>query len=213
MWITAFFYKISMTERLVLKIMNMSPRTEQQYVEIREERRNQIMKVALQLIADEGFSQVSISKIAKKASISKGLMYNYFASKEELIKEIMNNGLKQLTDIFDPNKDGVLTEDEMHFFIDQLFNVLRSNIRFWRMYFMVMFQPEVFKMVEPKIVEALDPLMKTAQEYFIRNKYEDPEAEMRYFAAVLDGIALHYVLDPLHFPLEGIKKKLHAIYK
>jgi AcrR family transcriptional regulator len=191
----------------------MSPRTEEQFETIREERKKQIMQVALELIADQGFQKVSIAKIAKMAKISKGLMYNYFVSKEELILEIMNDGFTEFTKYFDPNKDGVLTKEELHYFIDKIFDVLKSNTRFWRMYFMVMFQPDVYKLIEPKIAEMLASFMATAADYFYKNNYEDPEAELRMFAALMDGIGLHYVLDPVTFPLEGVKKKLHAMYR
>lgn len=191
----------------------MAPRSEEQYEQIREERKKQIMDVALELIAEEGFGKVSISKIAKKAEISKGLMYNYFKSKEDLIVEIMLTAFYELADIFDPNKDGELTNEEMHYFIDKIFDVLKSNIRAWRMYFMVLFQPEVYKLVEPKLMQLLSFFFETASAYFVKEGYEDPEAEMRIFGALLDGVALHYVMDPLHFPLEGVKKKLHSMYK
>jgi len=61
------------------------PRTEKQFEEIREFRKAMIMDVALELFANEGYYPTSISKIASKAGISKGLMYNYFKSKEVLI--------------------------------------------------------------------------------------------------------------------------------
>jgi AcrR family transcriptional regulator len=191
----------------------MAPRSEEQYEQIREERKKQIMEVALELLAEEGFGKVSISKIAKKAEISKGLMYNYFKSKEDLIVEIMISAFYELADIFDPNKDGELTNEEMHYFIDKMFDVLKENIRTWRMYFMVIFQPEVYKLVKPKLMQLLSSSMETALGYFVKKGYEDPEAELRIFSAMLDGIALHYVMDPVHFPLEGVKKKLHNMYE
>ncbi len=191
----------------------MAPRSEEQYEQIREERKKQIMEVALELLAEEGFGKVSISKIAKKAEISKGLLYNYFKSKEDLIVEIMISAFYELADIFDPNKDGELTNEEMHYFIDKMFDVLKENIRTWRMYFMVLFQPEVYKIVEPKLMQLLSSFMETALSYFVKKGYEDPEAELRIFSAMLDGIALHYVMDPVHFPLDGVKKKLHNMYE
>lgn len=189
------------------------PRSEEQYEQIREERKVQIMNVALELIAEEGFNKVSISKIAKKAEISKGLMYNYFKSKEELILLVMLDGFDQLISAFDANKDGTLTSDEMHFFIDKTFETLETNITFWRMYFMVMLQPDVFKLIQPYMHQMLSPFMETSVNYFIEKGYEDPEAETQFFAAMLDGVGLRFVMDPENFPLEGIKKKLHNMYK
>jgi AcrR family transcriptional regulator len=191
----------------------MSPRTEKQFEFIREERKGQIMEVALEVIAQEGFSNVTIAKIASKAKMSKGLMYNYFSSKEELISEIMVNGINKFKDAFDPNKDGVLTDDELHFLIDETCRILQDNIKFWRLYFMIMFQPEVLKLIEKYMTKMMEPFMTITQNYFKKRNYPDPEAEVRFFGAILDGIALNFVVDPKGFPLEGIKKKLHYIYK
>ena len=202
-----------MTERSVLNLNIMAPRTEQQFEIIREERKEQIMQVALELIAQEGFSNVTISKIAARAKISKGLMYNYFDSKEELITEIMMNGFKIFQNAFDPNKDGILTDDEVHFFIDETFRILKSNIKFWRLYFMIMFQPEVYKLIENHLMEMLKPFMTITYNYFKRKGYSDPDAEVTFLGAVLDGISLNFVMNPKGFPLEGVKAKLHKMYK
>lgn len=191
----------------------MSPRTDSQNEQIREERKHQIMQVALEVLAESGFSNTSISKIASRAKISKGLMYNYFASKEELIHEVMIDGFNQLIDSFDRNKDGKLTTEEMHYFIDTTFDTLEANVTFWRTYFMVLLQPDVLQVIQPKLMETLGPFMQTAMNYFIENDYEDPEAQMRYFSAMLDGVGLHYILDPETFPLEGVKKIIHGMFE
>jgi AcrR family transcriptional regulator len=169
------------------------------------------MEVALQIIAEQGFNNTSISKIAQRANISKGLMYNYFESKEDLMLSIMIDGFNHLTEAFDPNRDGILTTDEMHYFIDRTFETLESNIRFWRMYFMVLLQPDVLKLIEPHIIKALGPFLQTAYEYFANKGYENPEVEVRFMSALLDGVGLHFVMDPHNFPLEGVKKKIHAM--
>lgn len=191
----------------------MSPRTDSQNELIREERRNQILAVALEVLAESGFVGTSISKIATRAKISKGLMYNYFASKEELIHEVMIDGFNQLIESFDANKDGTLTSDEMHYFIDATFATLENNISFWRTYFMVLLQPDVLQVVYPKLMEVLGPFLETAMKYFVENGYEDPEAQLRFFAGMLDGVGLHYIMDPENFPLEGVKKIIHGLFK
>ncbi len=191
----------------------MAPRTEQQFEVIREERKEQIRKVALELIAQQGFSNITISKIASSAKISKGLMYNYFDSKEELILEIMMDGFKEFAKAFDPNKDGVLTDDELHFLIDETFRIIKSDFKFWRLYFMIMFQPEVYKLIEKDLMKLLQPFMAITYNYFKKKGFKDPETEVTFFGAMLDGICLNFVMNPKGFPLDGIKAKLHNMYK
>ncbi|SMO80971.1 transcriptional regulator, TetR family [Saccharicrinis carchari] len=191
----------------------MSPRNDIQNIKVREERKRQIMNVALEIIAENGFANASVARIAQRAKISKGLMYNYFESKEDLIINIMLDGFNQLTLSFDTNKDGVLTEEELHYFIDSSFETLKNNIHFWRMYFMVLLQPQVYEIITPYLEKTLQPFYETAINYFIDKGYEDPIAEMRFFAAMMDGVGLHFILDPDNFPLDGVKKKMHRMFK
>lgn len=186
----------------------MAPRTEQQYEQIREQKRTLILQAALELFADEGFHNTSISKIAKSAGISKGLMYNYFESKEALLKEIVISGFSDLTGTFDPNHDGILTTEELEYFINETFETLKSNTKYWKLYFAIMMQPSVLKMFEDDFAKIIRSIFKMLEEYFRRKDYKNPELESKLFGAILDGLAFHYVTDPSNFPLEEVKKTL-----
>ncbi|MEI0736788.1 TetR/AcrR family transcriptional regulator [Paenibacillus sp. JTLBN-2024] len=52
-------------------------------------RREQIMKVAIETIAAVGYSQASVGQISKRAGISKGVFTYHFASKDELMDQIV----------------------------------------------------------------------------------------------------------------------------
>ena len=85
----------------------MSPRTPKQFEQMREEKKTLIMDVALEHFAKEGYHNTTITHIAKHAGISKGLMYNYFESKEELLTEIINRSMEGVAKYIDPDKDGI----------------------------------------------------------------------------------------------------------
>ncbi len=181
------------------------PRTEKQWEEIRENRKAQIMETALELFANEGYYSTSISKIAKKAGISKGLMYNYFTSKEQLIRVIIDKGIQDLATTFDQDEDGVLTDTEFHFMINKIFEILQENIRYWRLYFSLIMQASVHRLVHEGFAKLVPRLLDIQIHYFKKKGVADPLAEAIFFAAVLDGIAFNHVIDPDHFPVEKIK--------
>lgn len=189
----------------------MSPRTEKQYEEIREERKTQIKKVALEIIFEEGYESTSISKIAKRARISKGLMYNYYESKDEMIKEIIVDGFKTFLSIFDPNKDGILTQEEARYFIDELFHILESNLKYWRLYFSVMLQPKVLGLVADTFNKSMESFSAIIINYFRAKGSDKPEVDVRIILALLDGICFHYLMDPRNFPLQEIKERLYKM--
>lgn len=54
-----------------------------------EARRSQIIETALRLFAAHGFNGVSTKQIAQSAGIAEGLIFHYFASKEDLLTAII----------------------------------------------------------------------------------------------------------------------------
>ena len=49
-------------------------------------------------------------------------------------------------------------------------------------------------------------------DFFIRRGEKDPEADAIILGSLLDGVYMNYILNPDHFPLEIVKKKLLDIY-
>ncbi|MFJ7726162.1 TetR/AcrR family transcriptional regulator [Neobacillus sp. NPDC097160] len=79
----------------------MSPLNRQKQLDqIRDERREQIKQAALKIFARRGYTGTKTSMIAKEASISEGLIYRYFNSKEELfitlVQELMEEARREL---------------------------------------------------------------------------------------------------------------------
>ena len=119
------------------------PRTKAQNEAIRAEKRELIMKSALKLFAEKGFAATSISDIAQAANISKGLLYNYFASKEEVLKSIWDGLSEEFMQMIDPNQDGEVTQEEAENFIDKMFDMLVNRREEMKLYFQSSFQPGV----------------------------------------------------------------------
>jgi AcrR family transcriptional regulator len=55
------------------------------------ERREQILGIAAQLIARRGYSATTVRDIADAAGILSGSLYHHFASKEEILQEILRS--------------------------------------------------------------------------------------------------------------------------
>lgn len=190
----------------------MSPRTESEFEKLRLERKNQIMDKALELFAKEGFHQVTVSRIAEHAGISKGLVYNYFESKEALLQEIITTGMNMLMESFDSNKDGTLTNEEFEFFVDGVFNILNNNQQFFRLYISVLTQPEALRLVKDKFEAFYEFFIQMLTQYFISIGSRNPEAEARVFGATTDGIMYHFLFLK-DYPLEEVKKTIISRYK
>ncbi|MFC1994223.1 TetR/AcrR family transcriptional regulator [Chloroflexota bacterium] len=55
----------------------------------KEQKRQSILRVAIELFKTYGFKKASINDIAGKANVSQVTIYNYFGSKEELVREVV----------------------------------------------------------------------------------------------------------------------------
>ncbi len=187
----------------------MSPRTPEQFEEMRESRRKQIMDAALELFASDGYSHCSISQLASHAGISKGLVYNYFESKEALLVAIIEEGIHDIMTMIDPNQDGVLEPDEVEGFIRNTFKGIRDNLQFWILFINVVLQPPVKEFLEGKpfsnVMEYFGPKLL---EYFEKMGYKDPYLEMLTFSAMIEGygILLVYIFPNDELPIETIQK-------
>jgi AcrR family transcriptional regulator len=61
-------------------------------------RRAEICRTAARIFHDRGFDATSVSDIARSLSMTKAGLYHYFASKEELLFEIMTFGLERVNE-------------------------------------------------------------------------------------------------------------------
>ena len=183
----------------------MSPKTKAQFEQIRQNRKAAIEEAAMQLFAEQGFAGVSISRIAQKAGVSKGLLYNYFDNKEVLVKEIILKGFRQMLEKlnFDFRRD--LTRERFTELIEKNFNMLKNEITYWSLYISVVTQPAVIALVKEDIFDVATPFLTVLTKYYAQNGVKNPEVQSLLLGAILDGVAIDYMLGPEEYPLEAMK--------
>lgn len=62
-----------------------------------EERKEEIIKTAQKLFISKGFIETKVSDIVKSIGVSQGVFYYYFKSKDEIIDEIVDRYIKEIT--------------------------------------------------------------------------------------------------------------------
>ncbi len=60
----------------------------------KEERKEQIKKAAIKLMCKQGYTKTSVQNILDEINYSKSGFYNCYESKEEMLREIMQDGLE-----------------------------------------------------------------------------------------------------------------------
>jgi AcrR family transcriptional regulator len=68
-----------------------------------DERRRQLLETSAEVFTERAYDEVSMSEIARRAGISKGLLYHYFSSKEELFRTTLETAAGELAESIAPD--------------------------------------------------------------------------------------------------------------
>src|SRR5690348_12740496 len=105
----------------------MSPRSKKSNEEIRNASKRAIADSALVLFIHEGYLNVTIDQITKKDDVSRGLIYNYFSGKEELLSFIIGGIMTEvsaLSEVILAEKDPV---NKLKVMLTTTFKLLREK--------------------------------------------------------------------------------------
>lgn len=184
----------------------MSPKSEEQFEAIRQERKESLKAAALKIFANKGFETASVLDIAKEAGVSKGLLYNYYSSKDELVKELIITGIKKI--MVDMNLDFTqkLTKKSMIQMIETNFELIHENSDYWKLYIAVLTQPSVSKLVNHEIFEILGPFFIAVTEYYKEKGVRNPLAYAYLLGAIFDGVYVDSLFSDDQYPLQEIKE-------
>lgn len=185
----------------------MSPRSQEQIEIIRTQSSTKILDAAFRLMSQNGYESTSIAQIAKEAGISKGLMYNYFSSKEELVKKLIENtigeGDKLMTEIISEDPAETLANIFKWFF-----NESRTNLEQWRFISELMFKVDKFPFIKEfsrnKMTEYVTFIASLLREL----GFENPREEAQLIAGLFDGIGFQYLVIGEDYPLDEMEKYL-----
>ena len=189
----------------------MSPRTAIQNEQIRADSKHKIMDAAFNLIAKNGYEATSIAMIAKTAGVSKGLLYNYFTSKEELVKAIvlggMEEGDKMLGEIMGDDPTSTLKNIFIWFFQE-----IRERPEHWKLLTELTFKIEKFDFVREIVISKMTEYVTFIEALLTQIGYKDAKSEARVIAAILDGVGFHALMMMNEYPLDEMEKYLIKKY-
>ncbi len=60
----------------------------------KEQTKQNIVRIAMQLFNQQGFSSTTMEQISKETDIAKGTLYNYFSSKEAIVNEYVHTSVR-----------------------------------------------------------------------------------------------------------------------
>lgn len=163
-----------------------------------------IVGAAYRLMSQKGYESTSISQIAKEAGVSKGLMYNYFHSKEELLIQLINQtmgeGDRLMAEIISENPEETLA-NLFHWF----FNEIRNNMEEWRFLSELMFKIEKFPFLEDFFVKKMKEYVTFIGALLKEIGFKNPKQEAQLIAGLFDGIGIQFLVIGEEYPIDEME--------
>lgn len=190
----------------------MSPRKKEDFEKMQELSREKILKAALALFAQKGYSSTSVESIALKAKISKGLIYHYFKSKEEILKGIFSILMENLNRFMADNHE-LAPKKYIQKLLEYSFQFIIYQSKINRFLIALSIQPKVVAGLKEDMDNAKQFWMEQLTQMFRKLNYEQPEAEAYLLGAIFDGVGIGYQALGKDYPINEIQALLIKKYK
>ncbi len=159
----------------------------------KQRRRKEILLAAMTIFAEKGFDTATLDDIAEKAEFSKGAIYGYFKSKDDLFLSLIEEGLNNLSEIIKSVVESSSSPiKQIEDLIQKIFVYLEKNKDFFRIFaperggFTEKKHPEALKRILPKHQKNIEMVTKVMKEGIRMGKLK--KVEPRVLTFTLFGI-------------------------
>ncbi|MFJ7856004.1 TetR/AcrR family transcriptional regulator [Peribacillus frigoritolerans] len=187
------------------------PRTSEENDRIRQASKEKIRAAAMQLFIKQGYYATSISDIAKQAGISKGLLYNYYKGKEELLSEMVEDRIKEVAEVMEEAFTLNTPREQLEHIINGAIDNIHQKPEVHRFYLHLQTQPESDEELikySHLIIEENARQFEFQCKIFESMGETEPRKRSLYFSSVLQGIMLMISTYQQGFPIEEIKNQI-----
>ncbi|WP_433742503.1 TetR/AcrR family transcriptional regulator [Falsibacillus pallidus] len=181
--------------------------------------KKKIMETAFVCFAEKGFQNATMDDIVKNSGMSKGAIYNYFKSKDEIYIELMEQKTKESIDKINENLSKFdLAEEKMRYLLNiyshqiernpDWQNLIRVHIEFWlqssRDESLKSMLDDRMKNIYQKLIIDILELGKTNGEF-----PGDLDSKMisTLFWSIIDGISIYYGVMKDDYPYKQMVEK------
>jgi AcrR family transcriptional regulator len=197
----------------------MSPRSKEMNRQMRENATVAILAGAVEVFTEKGFHAATTAEIAARAGVSKGLVFSYFRSKDDLLRAVLEDRMatvfRDLSSLPPPEAGRQMLEAVVEIWP----RYALEHAELHRLYLSLLLQPGA----TPAIAEAAAALKPQIERFYgaFATAFRvagsaDPVADAMLFNAALNGILLTLVAqpsaaaEPNSYPLAAMQARLLA---
>ena len=175
------------------------------------ERREQLLDVTRDLVGEQGFHGVSIEGVARRAGITRPVVYGHFGDLQQLLEAMLERenarALGQLAEILPPPQPGADPRDALLAALEGYLHAVRAEPVTWRL---VLMPPEgAPELLRQQVSEGRDAVVAALAEVVgpglaPGRASPDPALTARTLSAVADDAARWTLTDPDEYPVERL---------
>jgi AcrR family transcriptional regulator len=178
---------------------------------MKAESRKAIISAALELFAKKGFSATTTDSIARKAKVSKGLIFTHFPTKQEILLAIID---EEFGRSFPESRDGGDPRTPRQKFIslvDGWMDVLKSEPLLIRLMLQLNLDDEYRKLMKRKGKEYIKIYFDRMRGLLVELGSKNPDLDCFLLSMLFDGFTANYTVAPDLFPIDAVKDRFVEI--
>lgn len=195
----------------------MSPKVSDAY---KEEKRAAILAGALHCFTEKGYQATTVDDIVRHLGMSKGAIYNYFSSKEEMYIQMadarMNAMVDTLTEQF---KQVPSAAEKIRYLFERFYKQSLDELRRWLTFHLEFSiyagrQPDLAHFLSEYMAKALSLIQNIMEEGKRSGEFRsdlDARSASYLFWSVRDGLALHFMLEGDEAEYKSILKDMETM--
>jgi AcrR family transcriptional regulator len=179
----------------VKQIGSPEPRTQSQ------DSRDEILKAAMQLFANRGFHETSMSEVAREARVSKALIFWHFKTKEELFVAVLNRLLEPYFIDFAEEEAAMGERAQIEKLVESYLLFVRDNASSVRFFIAQMLHDQrLSESLNDQVLKLyngyrtmLVQLIASAQQKGICTRQTPPESVAAFLLSALNGLLIEFL--------------------
>jgi len=150
-------------------------------------KRDNILQVALELFANQGYVNTSTSKIAEKAGVSEGLIFRHFGNKEGLLDAIISIGTSTIDQYLEQMQSETDPKKVINQIIEFPLNIIKDNPDYWQLTSSLKFQtPQIASRYHnPEMINKVEFILEKA---FTELNHPNPKMETKFLFISIMGL-------------------------
>jgi len=171
------------------------PRTEAAFQQVREASRKKILDGALRVFASKGI-EATMAEVAEEAGVSQGLAYRYFASKEDILSELVHGTTSAGGGFYERVKLAQGTAKErLDYLLVQMTHGIRETPEHYRLFSHVLRDANVPDELRAAVAKNGGAIRNTIRKLIVEGQAsgdvagDDPDQLLAALLACIDGLA------------------------